>query len=159
MRYVSCISTSDLQLARCSLNERLVAARTAERGAVHRLAVLLWEMADRALYRVLGYTSIHRYAAVALDLTARVARDLLRIGRRLPELPALNAKTTSDVAERPPARPRAGLSWPLVRGVPGRTRNRPNYKHARAPRCQPGVPAGLSRSKPLVPNGSPLVCL
>ena len=84
------MSTSDLQLAR-SLNERLVAARTAERGAVHRLAVLLWEMADRALYRVLGYTSIHRYAAVALDLTGRVARDLLRIGRRLPELPALNA--------------------------------------------------------------------
>ncbi len=30
---------------------------------------------------------------------------------------ALNAKTTADVRKRPPARPRAGQSWPLVPGV------------------------------------------
>ena len=28
-----------------------------------------------------------------------------------------NAKTTADVRKRPPARPRAGQSWPLVPGV------------------------------------------
>lgn len=44
------------------LDSRLVAARRAERGAQHRLAVLLAEMADGSFFRLLGYTSIERYA-------------------------------------------------------------------------------------------------
>ncbi len=80
----------ELDLAR-SLDERLVAAPKAQRGAEHRLAILLAERADTAGHRLLGYASIEQYAMTALELTSRVARDLLRIGRGMPELPRLNA--------------------------------------------------------------------
>ncbi len=80
----------ELDLAR-SLDERLVAARKVQRGAEHRLAILLAELADTGRFRLLGYASIEQYAMVALELTSRVARDLLRIGRSTPELPRLNA--------------------------------------------------------------------
>lgn len=74
-----------------ALSDRLVAARRQHRQAEHTLAVLLAEMDDGALHRALGYASIGEYAAVVLDLTQRHARDLLRLGRRLPDLPALDA--------------------------------------------------------------------
>ena len=77
------------------LDAQLVAACRVERGAQHRLAILLAEMADSGLFRVLGYTSIEKYAEIVLDIGFRVARDLLRIGRSLSELPALNAALAS----------------------------------------------------------------
>ncbi len=80
----------ELDLAR-SLDARLVAARKVQRGAEHRLAILLAELADTGGHRLLGYASIEQYAMAALELTSRVARDLLRIGRSMPELPRLNA--------------------------------------------------------------------
>ncbi len=80
----------ELDVAR-SLDVRLVAARKVQRGAEHRLAILLAELADTAGFRLLGYASIEQYAMAALELTSRVTRDLLRIGRSMPELPRLNA--------------------------------------------------------------------
>ncbi len=83
-------ATPELLFAR-SLDERLVAARKVQRGADHRLAILLAELADAGGFRLLGYASIEQYAVAALELTSRVTRDLLRIGRSMPELPRLNA--------------------------------------------------------------------
>ena len=80
----------ELDLAR-SLDERLVAARKVQRGAEHRLALLLAELADTGGFRVLGYASIEQYPTAALELTSSVARDLVRIGRSVAELPRLNA--------------------------------------------------------------------
>ena len=74
-----------------ALDARIVAARSAQRAAEHQLALLLAEMAEGKLYRVLGYISLENYAFVALELPWRTARDLLRLGRCLPELPVLNA--------------------------------------------------------------------
>ena len=74
-----------------ALHETLLASRRAHRQAEHQLAVLLAEMADRRLYAELGYASVFDYADRVLDLPARQARDLIRIGRRLPELPTLAA--------------------------------------------------------------------
>jgi hypothetical protein len=80
------------RLARArALDARLVAARRAQRAAEHQLALLLAEMAEGELYRVLGYISLENYAFVALELTWRTARDLLRLGRCLPDLPVMNA--------------------------------------------------------------------
>ncbi len=91
MDYMHATSLSaELHIAR-SLDEQLVAARKVQRGAEHRLAVLLAEVADTGGFRLLGYASIEQYAMAALELTSRVARDLLRIGRSMPELPRLNA--------------------------------------------------------------------
>ena len=72
------------------LHRQLVSVRRAERGLQHRLAVLLSEMADGGFFRLLGYTSVEQYADQVLEIDFRKARDLLRIGRSLPELPALN---------------------------------------------------------------------
>ena len=79
-----------LETAR-NLDSRLVATRRAERAAQHQLAVLLAEMADGGFFRLLGYTSVENYADVVLELNFRLTRDLVRIGRSLTELPALNA--------------------------------------------------------------------
>lgn len=74
-----------------ALDARLVAARRAQRAAEHELALLLAELAEGELYRVLGYISLENYAFVALELPWRTARDLLRLGRCLLQLPVLNA--------------------------------------------------------------------
>ena len=74
-----------------ALDHELVAARKAERGAQHRLATLLAEMADTGFFRILGYTSVEQYAELVLELSFRAARDLLRIGRCLGDLPTLTA--------------------------------------------------------------------
>ncbi len=74
-----------------TLHENLLANRRAHRQREHQLAVLLAEMADRRLYAELGYASVFDYADRVLDLPARQARDLIRIGRHLPDLPTLAA--------------------------------------------------------------------
>ncbi|GDX82608.1 hypothetical protein LBMAG42_44190 [Deltaproteobacteria bacterium] len=74
-----------------TLHERLLANRRSHRQAEHQLALLLAELSDRRLHSELGYSSVFEYADRVLDLPARQARDLIRIGRHLPELPALSA--------------------------------------------------------------------
>ena len=77
--------------AAAQIHERLLDNRRIHRQAEHELAVLLAELADRRLYAELGYASVFDYADRALDIPARQARDLVRIGRHLPELPTLAA--------------------------------------------------------------------
>lgn len=72
-----------------ALHQTLLANRRAHHQAEHQLAVRLAELADRRLYTELGYASVFDYADQALDLPRRQARDLIRIGRHLPELPEL----------------------------------------------------------------------
>ena len=80
------------------LHRQLVSVRRAERGMQHRIAVLLTEMADGGLFRLLGYISVEQYADHVLEIDFRKARDLLRVGRSLSELPALNeALASGDV--------------------------------------------------------------
>ena len=74
-----------------ALHERLLANRRSHRQAEHQLAVLLAEMTDRRLFTELGYASVFDYADRVLDLPARQARDFIRIGRHLPDFPALAA--------------------------------------------------------------------
>jgi hypothetical protein len=61
------------------------------RQAEHRAAALLARVHAEVLHRELGFTSAVHYAETALGLGRRQARALLRIGRVLPDLPALHA--------------------------------------------------------------------
>lgn len=74
-----------------ALHLRLVAARRAHRQSEHQLATLLAELDEASLYRPLGYVSLAEYAGKVLDLSSRQARELARLGRRLPALPELDA--------------------------------------------------------------------
>src|SRR5690606_31419386 len=71
------------------LDLQIRAARARHHQAEHDLAVLLARMAEDKLFYELGYSSIKHYGERALDLTARQVRDLVNIGRRLPDLPVL----------------------------------------------------------------------
>jgi hypothetical protein len=77
------------------LHTRLLAARAEYRRSERDLAVLLADLADRRLFLDLGHASVHAYGAAVLDLTPRHTAALVRIGRRLPELPALDAAFAS----------------------------------------------------------------
>ena len=73
---------------------------------------------------------------------------------------ALNAAPTADVARRPPARPRAGLSWPPVRGVPAAqamsrgasARSQPTQM-CLAPRASPASPPGCAACRDVLLAG------
>ena len=73
-----------------TLHDQLVEARQAEHAATHRLCHLLAALASERLYAELGYSTIHHYGRVALDLTSRQTADYLRIGRLLPDYPELD---------------------------------------------------------------------
>lgn len=74
-----------------ALHERIVAAHADYRRCERDLALLLAGMADDRLHEALGYASVHDYASTVLDLSPRQALALVRIGRRLPSLPAIDA--------------------------------------------------------------------
>lgn len=84
-------SSSAEYTAAAALDTQLRAARAAHHQAEHSLAVLLARMADDRLFQDLGYSTIQHYAEAVLDLTARQTRAFVQIGRRLPELPGLDA--------------------------------------------------------------------
>lgn len=73
------------------VSDQLLAARRRQRQADHEVARLLVEMADDELFRALGYARLVEYTTQVLELTPRVTRDLLRLGRRLADLPRLDA--------------------------------------------------------------------
>lgn len=77
------------------LHERLLTARRGQRRADFQLAMLLAEMAAGRLYLQLGYWSLVNYAEIVLELTPRTTRELLVLGRRLPDLPHLGASMES----------------------------------------------------------------
>lgn len=95
--------TPELALAR-SLNAEIVAARRTQRGAEHRLALLLARMGTEKLFRPLGYTSLAAYARIVLELSAKATWDLARLGRRLAELPILDRAMAEGVVDWTKAR-------------------------------------------------------
>jgi hypothetical protein len=70
-----------------ALRRALTELQRAERNAV------LWfaEIASRGLYRNLGYSSIHQYAAVALGFSSNRTNRFLRLAADLERLPRLRA--------------------------------------------------------------------
>jgi len=84
----------DLDLANAQHID-LVAARRRERQTRYELACLLAPFADAKRYRALGFATIADYARVHLDLEPRETREMLRIGRRLPALPLVEAALAS----------------------------------------------------------------
>jgi 5-methylcytosine-specific restriction endonuclease McrA len=65
-------------------------------------------MADRRLFVDLGHASVLAYAEATLDMTRRQAAHFVRIGRALPELPAVDA-----------AFARGDVGWTKVRELVG----------------------------------------
>ncbi|MFH1466964.1 MAG: hypothetical protein ABIO70_21455 [Pseudomonadota bacterium] len=74
-----------------ALHARLRALVRVKRGAMRNLAWGLAAMDRDRLYRPLGYAGLVEYAEQALDLAPSMARQLARLGRRLSDLPALDA--------------------------------------------------------------------
>ena len=102
-----------LSLAR-TIDQQLIDARRTQRGAEHRIAVLLAEMADGALHRTLGYASVEQYAAGRLELTTRMTREFVRIGRAIAELPVLNAALAEGVVDWTKAREVVRVATPAT---------------------------------------------
>ena len=84
-------------------NNFLHSLRIAKRGLV-RASFYLAELVDRRIHRALGYTSGVNYAVQVGGLNENQARDLLRMGRKLRELPEL-----AEAVER------GSLSWGKAR--------------------------------------------
>ncbi len=95
-----------------SLHQRILAQRVAHRQAEHQLAVLLAELSDRRLFAELGYASVGEYGVEVLDLPKRTTRDLVRIGRRLDELPALAAALSAGELDWTKAREVVSIATP-----------------------------------------------
>jgi len=75
-----------MQAAR-ALDGRLRDLARGMRQAEAELAFALREMADKALYRMLGFSRLGDYAEARLDMPAGKARELAELARRLTELP------------------------------------------------------------------------
>ena len=86
----------------------LVLQRSERQAARARLlaATYLLDLADRQLFRELGYSSVMHYGTQALRLAPREVWDRLRIARVLRALPAVTAALT-----------RGRLSWSKVREI------------------------------------------
>ena len=100
-----------------SLHQRLLAQRVAHRQAEYQLAVLLAELADRRLFAELGYASVGEYGMAVLDLSKRTTRDLVRIGRRLDELPALAEALAAGALDWTKAREIVSIATPETAGA------------------------------------------
>src|SRR5688572_28632910 len=86
--------TPDPQLSRL-LSDRIVQACEDHQRTAHQLACLLVELIDGGHLRALGYANLAEYADAVLGLEPRMARDLLRIGRKLAMLPMIEAEMAS----------------------------------------------------------------
>jgi len=73
-----------------TLDEKIRAVVNTHRQAEHSLALLLHQMAKIRGFQALGFATLSEYAQVSLQLNARKARELARLGERLPELPVLD---------------------------------------------------------------------
>jgi len=100
------------------LHERLRKAVRIERRAIREIALGLAEMNRSQLYKELGYAGLVEYGEQAFGFSSRKIHQLALLGRRLPELPALDlalctgalgwtkARTVSQVAT-----PETVLAW------------------------------------------------
>jgi len=97
----------DIELERArALHEQILGTLKAQRTTEVALARLLRTMADKRLFVPFGYASIRDYASNELDLEPRRTRDLLLLGRRLPDLPKVEAALESG-----------DLSWTKAREI------------------------------------------
>ncbi len=88
------------------VHERLQSALESMRQAESRAVLWFGEVVERKLYRSLGYSSIHEYAAKALGFSPAKTSQFLRLTESLRELP----KVRQAVA-------RGKLSWTKAREV------------------------------------------
>ncbi len=95
-----------------SLHQRLLAQRITHRQAEDQLAALLAELSDRRLFAELGYASVGEYGVEMLDLPKRTTRDLVRIGLRLSELPALTEALAAGALDWTKAREIVSIATP-----------------------------------------------
>ncbi len=86
------------------LDERIRQVHAKLCRAERDLALLLAELADKRHFLDLGYANICDYAETKLQLKARKASALVRIGRALPDLPRLDEALASGA-----------LSWTKAR--------------------------------------------
>ena len=73
------------------VHQRLLTSDRCEALAVRIKAFYLVEMAERRLYQLTGHSSTCDFALRVMDLHPRRTRELLAIGRKLQELPAIDA--------------------------------------------------------------------
>lgn len=73
------------------LHAEILDARRDHLRSEHRLATLLRRLMEEGLHQVLGYATIADYGRFVLDLEPRRTQELLRLGRGLADLPALDA--------------------------------------------------------------------
>ena len=84
------MSDTDLARAEAAHDEALRAVHHL-RESRHALCLALARIASERLYRVLGFGSLQDYAEARLGLAPRTSRAMTAVGRRLPDLPALDA--------------------------------------------------------------------
>ncbi len=73
------------------IHEELVASCREGKVIEHRVAILLARLHQQGLHRELGFVSVHEYAERRLDITPRQSREMVHIGRMLPEFPQVDA--------------------------------------------------------------------
>lgn len=88
-------SPSDDQARARALHHRIQLLVRLERRTVRELALGLARMHADRLYRQLGYAGLVEYGEQVFGFSASKARQLALLGRKLPELPALDAALTS----------------------------------------------------------------
>jgi hypothetical protein len=78
-------------LAPETLQRELLAAHRGTDAGRRALAFYLAELRERRLYQFWGFSSAEQFAEARLDMGRRTARDLIRAGRELLDLPAVDA--------------------------------------------------------------------
>jgi hypothetical protein len=99
--------------AHARLSQALIALREAERNAV------LWfaEILQRRLYRELGYSSIHLYAAEALGFSPSKTSQFIGLAESLERLPALRQSVATGELPWTKAREVAKVATPRSEGA------------------------------------------
>ena len=94
------------------LHRQLTAAVLAERQAIREVALCLAEMDRTRGFRELGYAGLAEYGERAFGFGSGKARQLARLGRKLPELPALDRALATGVIGWTKARTVAQVATP-----------------------------------------------
>ena len=140
--------------AECSsLHARIVSLWQARMAHDLELMRLLSELEAARGYRAVGFATFAEYAASVLQMPARQARDLVRVARALPGLPALQqamagghlgwTKAREIVRVASPDTVDAWRSWPRRRRVSRRAARR-----RRRPRTRLGCSIASNRATP-----------
>lgn len=101
--YLPAMEIDPLSVARES-HARLLESLRVARRAEHSVAKLLATVVDQRMHRTLGYATVSEYAEHGLGLESGKAYDLLRIGRSLPDLRAVDAALEAGELEWTKAR-------------------------------------------------------